>query len=127
MGIIHLNTGVVANIYETLDAEYHRISDALRKLFKEADIYVGGIERSPYYGGNDELFDLEIYSNFRVYFSNHEQNLIIPFTLLAKIEEIVGTNFNLYFLQIGARYNKGLYLYLDIDAKEDYLKSLLND
>lgn len=117
----------MSNIYNVINAEYRRISEALRKLFKEADIYIGGIERFPYDGEDDELFDLEIYSNFRVYFSNHKQNIILPFTLLAEIEEIVGTNFNLYFNQTGAKYNKGLYLYLHIDAEEDYLKALLND
>ena len=117
----------MGNIYDVLDAEYHRISDALRKLFKEADIYIGGIERCHYDGEDDELFDLEIHSRLRVYFSNHELNLYLPFDILAKIKDICGTNYKLYFLQTGTRYSKGLYLYLYIEAKEEYLKSIIDD
>lgn len=117
----------MSNIYNVINAEYRRISEALRKLFKEADIYIGGIERSRYDGDDDELFDLEIHSSLRVYFSNHELNLYLPFDILAKIKEICGTHYTLYFLQTGARYSKGLYLYLYIEAKEEYLKSLIDD
>lgn len=112
------------NIYETLDKELHLITEQLLELFKQWQI-TAGIERKHYDGYDDELFDLDIVSGLRVYFSNHDSNLVIPFDVFNEIQKIIGDNYIAYMTQTGCAFSKPLYLYINIEANEEYMHNLL--
>ncbi len=114
----------MSDIYNVLDEELHLIEKQLLELFKQWQI-TAGIERAHYCGYDDDLFDLDIVSGLRIYFSNHDANLVIPFDVFNEIQKIIGDNYIAYMTQTGCAFSKPLYLYIYIEANEEYMRKLL--
>lgn len=80
-------------------------------LFKEHDIYVGCIDTCKCY--NDDTEEIEEYG-WRICFSNHENNLVIPLEVLTELQELCPD----YYIQIeqtsAKAFDKPLYMYIRV-------------